>query len=105
MNAVIKSLKTGKALGEDDIGPEMLKAINTYGVRWLTCVCKVACRTGHVPKQWQTNVIIPIQEKGDKRKWTNYRDISLIRVSGEVYAKYLEKKCREIVEPKLTDDH
>ena len=43
VNVVIKSLKTGKALGEDDIRPEMLKAMNIYGVRWLTRVCKVAC--------------------------------------------------------------
>ena len=28
MNAVIKSLKTGKALGKNDIKPEMLKAMN-----------------------------------------------------------------------------
>ena len=59
VNAVIKSLKTGKASGEDDIRPEMLKAMNIYGVRWLTHVCKVTCRTGQAPKQWQTCVIIP----------------------------------------------
>ena len=68
VNAVIKSLKTGKAPGEDDIRPEMLKAMNIYGVRWLTRVCKVACSTGQAPKQWQTSVIIPIHKKGDKRK-------------------------------------
>ena len=37
------------------------------------------------------------------RKCTNCRGISLISVQGKVYAKCLEKKCREIVEPKLTD--
>ena len=103
VNAVIKSLKTGKAPGEDDIKPEMLKAMNIYGVRWLTRVCKVACSTGQAPKQRQTSMIISIHKKGDKKKCTNYRGISLISVPGKVYAKCLEKKCREIVEPKLTD--
>ena len=105
VNAVIKSLKTGKAPGEDDIRPEMLKAMNTYGVRWLTRVYKMACRIGQAPKLWQTSVIIPIHKRGDNRKCTNYRGISLISVVGKVYAKCLKKKCREIVErrPKLTD--
>ena len=97
MNAVIKSLKTGKAPGKDDIRPEMLKAMNIYGVRCLTRVCKVACRTGQAPKQWQSSVTISIYEKGDKRKCNNYRGISLISVTGKVYAKCLEKKCRKIV--------
>ena len=76
-----------------------------YDVRWLTRVCKVACRTRQAPKQWQTSVIIiiPVHKKGDQRKCTNYRGISLISVPDKVYAKCLEKKCREIVEPKLTD--
>ena len=76
VNAVIKSLKTGKAPGEDDIRPEMLKAMNMYGVCWLTRVRTVACRTGQAPKQWQTSMIIPIRKKENKRKCTNYQGIS-----------------------------
>ena len=68
VNAVIKSLKTGKAPGEDDIRPEMLKAMNIYGVRWLTRVCKVACSTGQAPKQWQTSVIIPYPQERRQEK-------------------------------------
>ena len=48
-------------------------------------------------------MITPIHKKRDKRKCTNHRGIYLISVPGKVYAKRLEKKCREIVEPKLTN--
>ena len=97
MIAVIKSLKTGKASGEDDIRPEMLKAMNVYGVCGLTRVFQVACRIGQAPTQSQTDVVIP------KRKCANCRGSSPINVSGMVYAKFPEKKFREIVEFKLTD--
>ena len=99
----IKSLKAGKAPGEDDIRPEMLKAMNNFGVCWLTRVCQVAWKTGEVPKQWQTSVLIPIHKKGDKKKCTNYRGISLLSLLGNVYAKCLKKRCREIVKPQLQD--
>ena len=34
----IKSLKAGMVSGEDDIRPEMLKAMNNFGFLWLTRV-------------------------------------------------------------------
>ena len=42
VSTVIKSLKAGKAPGEDDIRPKMLKAMNNFGIHWLTRVCQVA---------------------------------------------------------------
>ena len=79
----------------------MLKALNKEEIRWLTKVCHVAWKVGKTPKDWQTGVIIPAYKKSDRRECTNYWRISLLILPEKVYAKYLERKCREIVEPRL----
>ena len=62
----IKGIKSGKAAGEDEIRPEMLKALTREGIVWLTRVCQVAWKFGKTPRDWQTDVIIPIFKKGDR---------------------------------------
>ena len=66
-------------------------------------MCQVAWKLGKTPRDWQTGVIIPIFKKGDRKQCTNYRGISLLSLPQKVYAKCLERKCREIVESKLED--
>ena len=80
----------------------MLKAMNKFGVRWLTRVFQEAWKTGKEPKQCKTRVLIPIHKKREK-KCTDYRGVSSLSLPGKVYAKCLEKRCREIVEPQLQD--
>ena len=99
----IKWIKSGKAAGEDEIRPEMLKALTGEGIFWLTRVCQVAWKLGKTPRDWQTGMIIPIFKKRDRKQCINYRGISLLSLPGKVYAKCLERKCREIVESKLED--
>ena len=62
----IKGIKSGKAAGQDEIRPEMLKALTGEGILWLTRVCQVAWKLGKTPRDWQTGVIIPIFKKGDR---------------------------------------
>ena len=82
----------------------MLKALTGEGPLWLTRVCQVAWKFGKTPRDWQTGVTIPIFKKGDRKQCTNYRRISLLSLPEKVYAKCLERKCREIAESKLEDD-
>ena len=99
----IKGIKSRKAADEDEIRPEMLKALTGEGILWLTRVRQVAWKFGKTPRDWQTGVMIPIFKKGDRKQYKNYRGISLLSLPGKVYAKCLERKCREIEESKLKD--
>ena len=91
------------AFNEDEIRPEILKALNGKGVRWLARVCQGAWKFGKTPKDWQTSVVILIEKKDDLKKCTNYQRISLLSLPGKVYSKCLERKCREIMESELED--
>ena len=57
------ALLPGKAPGEDEIRPEMLKVLTGEGILLLTRVCQVAWKFGKIPKDWQTGVSISILKK------------------------------------------
>jgi len=58
VSLAVKTLKTRKAAGCDEIQSEMLIASNR-GLLSLTHVCPVAWCSRRAPKDWQTGVIIP----------------------------------------------
>ena len=100
----VLSLKSGKAAGVDEIRPEMLKALGSEGISWLTRVFGVAWETGRVPLDWQTGVVVPIFKKGDQRECSNYRGITLLSLPGKAYAKVLQSRLSEIVDHKIQDE-
>ena len=104
VEAAIKSLKPGKAAGVDEIRPEMLKTLGKGGLRWLTRVFEVAWKTGRVPLDWQTGVVVPIFKKGDQRECCNYRGITLLSLPGKVYARVLHSRLTEAVDQKIQDE-
>ena len=52
----------------------------------------------------QTNIIIPIHNKGHHNKCTNYREESLLSLPEKVFARCLERKYRIILKSKLKED-
>ena len=101
---VVKQLHSGKAPGVDEIHPEILKALGVEGLSWLTCVINIAWKSGAVPKEWQTGVVVPLFQKGDQRVYVNYRGITLLSLPGKVYSKVLERRVCPIVEPQIEEE-
>ena len=50
VTTVIKRIKSGKAVGENEIRPEMFKTLTGEGIFWLTRVCQVAWNMAKLPE-------------------------------------------------------
>ena len=101
---VVHKLLGGKAPGVDEIRPEYLKSLDVVGLSWLTRLCNIAWRSGTVPLDWQTGVVVPLYKKGDRRVCSNYRGITLLSLPGKVYSRVLERRIRPIVEPRIQEE-
>ncbi|KAK3510172.1 hypothetical protein QTP70_026760 [Hemibagrus guttatus] len=101
---VVQQLLGGKAPGVDEIRPEYLKSLDVVGLSWLTRLCNIAWRSGTVPLDWVTRVVIPLFKKGDRRVCSNYRGITLLSLPGKVYSRVLERRVRPLVEPWIQEE-
>ncbi|KAK3546985.1 hypothetical protein QTP86_007435 [Hemibagrus guttatus] len=101
---VVQQLFGGKAPGVDEIRPDYLKSLDVVGLSWLTRLCNIAWRSGTVPLDWVTGVVIPLFKKGDRRVCSNYRWITLLSLPGKVYSRVLERRVRPLVEPRIQEE-
>ncbi|KAK3514359.1 hypothetical protein QTP70_015886 [Hemibagrus guttatus] len=63
-----------------------------------------AWRSGTVPLDWATGVVVPLFKKGDRRVCSNYRGITLLSLPGKVYSRVLERRVRPLVEPRIQEE-
>ena len=95
----IKQLKNGKSPGLDHIiTPEVLKYGGDWIIEKLCCICNEIFENQTAPKQFNTNIIIPIPKKGDKTLMSNYRGISLMSVAAKTYNRILLNRIRDPVD-------
>lgn len=89
-----KSIKLGKASGNDKITPEMVKCLGETGKRKLQEVLTLAFNTKTIPKDWGKGTIISTFKKEYKRACDNYREITVLFVRGKEYKSMLKEKPR-----------
>ncbi|KAK3542060.1 hypothetical protein QTP86_011362 [Hemibagrus guttatus] len=67
-------------------------------------ICNIAWRSGTVPLDWATGVVVPLFKKGDRRVCSNYRGITLLSLPGKVYSRVLERRVQPLVEPQIQEE-
>lgn len=100
----ISRIKTGKACGEDDIEPEMIKWLGNIGIDWMWRIFMEAEKENRIPNDWDNNLLLPIYKKGDKTDCENYRIICLSSIVYKTYTRIIEQKIRTCIENKLEEE-
>jgi len=94
-----KSIRCGKACGEDGITPELLKYGGLDDI--VLGFVNQAYEEGNIPEKWKTLVIVTVPKKGDLTIPDNYRGISLISLVMKLYNRLIMNRLRPAVDPLL----
>ena len=83
----LKSMKRGKAPGEDGISIDLLKDARTEVHCKLAQLYTCCIRKESAPESWCNAIVLLFHKKGDQKDLNNYRPISLSSNVYEVFCK------------------
>ncbi|KAK3518100.1 hypothetical protein QTP70_033322 [Hemibagrus guttatus] len=95
----LKRMKSGKAVGPDDIPVEVWKCLGEAAVEFLTSLFNRVLETERMPEEWRRSVLMPIfKNKGDVQSCSNYRGIKLMSHTMKLWERVVEARLRKVVE-------
>ncbi|KAK3525223.1 hypothetical protein QTP86_023307 [Hemibagrus guttatus] len=95
----LKRMKSGKAVGPDDIPVEVWKCLGEAAVEFLTNLFNRVLESERMPEEWRRSVLVPIfKNKGDVQSCSNYRRIKLMSHTMKVWERVVEARLRKVVE-------
>ena len=97
------SITTNKASGGDGIPVELFQILKDDAVKGLHSICQQTWKTQEWPQDWKRSVVIPIQEKGNTKEYSNHHTILLISHASKVMLKNLQARLQQYVNCELPD--
>ncbi|KAK3557836.1 hypothetical protein QTP86_003178 [Hemibagrus guttatus] len=95
----LKRMKSGKAVGPDDIPVEVWKCLGEAAVEFLTSLFNRVLESERMPEEWRRSVLVPIfKNKGDVQSCSNYRGIKLMSHTMKLWERVVEASFRKLVE-------
>ncbi|KAK3555042.1 hypothetical protein QTP86_006366, partial [Hemibagrus guttatus] len=95
----LKRMKSGKAVGPDDIPVEVWKCLGEAAVEFLTSLFNRVLESERMPEEWRRSVLVPIfKNKGDVQSCSNYRGIKLMSHAMKLWERVVEARLRKVVE-------
>lgn len=97
----LEKLKNGKAPGNDNIYPEMLKASSDIIVEVLYPLLNEIWTSEEIPQKWKEGLIVKIPKKGDLSLCTNWRGITLLNTINKIVASIIQTRISNAIDPVL----
>ena len=99
MQTAMHKMKTGKAIGADEVRLEMLEMAGEMGVKWAGRLLNVCMQEGRMPKEWRMGLIVPLwKRKRDVQDPGKYRGITLLSQVLKLLERVLDARIRRRVE-------
>ena len=92
ISKIIKSLKTKKSTGHDNISITMLKSLHSELSKPLASIINMSLVKGIIPNTMKLAKVIPIYKAKNKELFTNYRPISLLPVISKILEKIVHNR-------------
>ena len=98
VRAAMNRMKTGKAVGSDDIPVEAWKCLGELAIDFLTILFNKILEDERMPDEWKRSVLVPIfKNKGDVQSCSSYRSIKLISHTMKLWERVVEARLRHEV--------
>ena len=82
---------------------ELFQILKDDSVKVLHSICQQIWKTQHWPKDWKRSVFIPIPQKGNAKKCSNYRTTAIISHASKVMLKILQARLQQYVNCEIPD--
>ena len=106
MYKALRSLKTNKSPGPDEIHPKILNELANQLAYPLKTLFDLTLKEGKIPQKWKEAEVIPIFKKGCKSKPGNYRPVSLTSIVCKTFEKFVKDALyKHFVNNNLLTDH
>ena len=104
VEAAIKQMKRGKAIGEDGVAVEMLEALEGWGCDVVVELANKIYNTGHIPTQMQLSTFITIPKKPGAVECNKFRTISIISQLGKIILRIVLSRIRNKIRPEISEE-
>ncbi|KAK3511381.1 hypothetical protein QTP70_005306 [Hemibagrus guttatus] len=95
----LKRMKSGKAVGPDDIPVEVWRCLGEAAVEYLTSLFNRVLESEKMSEEWRKSMLVLIfKNKGDVQSCSNYRGIKLMSHTMKLWEREVEARLRKVLD-------